>query len=294
MPSSLRHVLSPVLAHQAVRGRYKWMLLGDDDTIWSISAVLRMLETAQLPYGMPVAITDFTTRIKCSPEGQRSVFVQATDPRCQPCPAGATGESAGRRQPCPCVLPPGLAEGLLPECPREGPGRTIFYGGAGVLFSWGLVQQLASGRRAQPEPGVSNDAAPNYYTIAFSNLSRFGDDIMSEALRRYGVGFTSPPPMLQAAALPSTGVAASLFGAGVGGGSGKQRSLLQRRRLFGSFSIYNDKKSLDELLQRHQEAARLDPSHVRAMVSAHVRSRGVDLERYEEVVAQLEVLMSTV
>lgn len=60
--------MGPFLAnHSLAAGSYKWMLYGDDDTVFYLDNVLRMLET--LDHTMPYYITDHIWFLKSLTEG---------------------------------------------------------------------------------------------------------------------------------------------------------------------------------------------------------------------------------
>lgn len=54
-PGDTRAALAPLLAHRALRGRYRWQLYGDDDTIWFANGVLELVQ--KLDADMPYMIT---------------------------------------------------------------------------------------------------------------------------------------------------------------------------------------------------------------------------------------------
>ena len=63
--------MAPFLAnHSLAAGSYKWMLYGDDDTVFYLDNVLRMLET--LDHTMPYYITDHIWFLKSLTEGDLS------------------------------------------------------------------------------------------------------------------------------------------------------------------------------------------------------------------------------
>ena len=60
--------MAPFLAnHSLAAGSYKWMLYGDDDTVFYLDNLLRMLET--LDHTMPYYITDHIWFMKSLTEG---------------------------------------------------------------------------------------------------------------------------------------------------------------------------------------------------------------------------------
>ncbi|KAG2422385.1 hypothetical protein HXX76_016071 [Chlamydomonas incerta] len=216
LPLSLRHVMAPVLAHRAVSGRYKWMLLGDDDTLFSLPAVMAMLGKMKLSHTDPIAISDFLVRCHFENNKRHPKSPVPRDTRC-PAPNATTG--GGSKATEPCMLPPERTQpprfAKAPDCPPE--GEISYYGGAGVILSQGLlrrlsnhhlrahsvmVRSLANARDSDDSsfdhPGhasvVAKDDA-SFYAVVMSTFSEFGDTSMSEAWRRAGVGFTPPPPL---------------------------------------------------------------------------------------------------
>ncbi|PNW87881.1 hypothetical protein CHLRE_01g005701v5 [Chlamydomonas reinhardtii] len=216
---SLRHVMSPVLAHRAVSGKYKWMLLGDDDdTLFSLPAVMAMLGKMKLSHTKPIAISDFLVRchFENNKRHPRSPF--SRDTRC-PAPNATAAGGGGSKGIQPCMLPPERMQpprfAKAPDCPPE--GEISYYGGAGVILSQGLLRRLSNhhlrahsvmvrslansrGTDESSSDGpahasvVAKDDA-SFYAVVMSTFSEYGDTSMSEAWRRAGVGFTPPPPL---------------------------------------------------------------------------------------------------
>ena len=54
-PGDSRAALAPLLAHKALAGEYKWILYGDDDTIWFLNGVVQLLQN--LDPSMPYIVT---------------------------------------------------------------------------------------------------------------------------------------------------------------------------------------------------------------------------------------------
>lgn len=54
-PGDSRAALAPLLAHKALAGQYKWILYGDDDTIWFLNGVVQLLQN--LDPSMPYIVT---------------------------------------------------------------------------------------------------------------------------------------------------------------------------------------------------------------------------------------------
>uniref|UniRef100_A0A7S0WVN9 Uncharacterized protein n=1 Tax=Chlamydomonas leiostraca TaxID=1034604 RepID=A0A7S0WVN9_9CHLO len=60
-PGDIRIALGPALAHQALKARgwaYKFMLFGDDDTLWLLPSLLRLLNALRIDPALPVALSD--------------------------------------------------------------------------------------------------------------------------------------------------------------------------------------------------------------------------------------------
>ncbi|KXZ46964.1 hypothetical protein GPECTOR_39g458 [Gonium pectorale] len=55
-PGDTRWQAAPFMAHRYYGPTYKWMLLGDDDTLWFMPGLKRLLHSYN--YGMPYAISD--------------------------------------------------------------------------------------------------------------------------------------------------------------------------------------------------------------------------------------------
>ena len=60
-----RAALVPYLAHAAFGDTYKWLLYGDDDTVWFPESVMKLLEDfdPDLPYFITGKSTTYTTAI---------------------------------------------------------------------------------------------------------------------------------------------------------------------------------------------------------------------------------------
>ncbi|KAG2435453.1 hypothetical protein HYH02_011953 [Chlamydomonas schloesseri] len=186
VPGSLRLVLAPLLAHRKYAGKYKWMLLGDDDTLFSLTAVMAMLREMRVSHTDPLAISDFLVHCRFEADGKRNWKAPVTrDLRCPGAAAAAAaadlaaaaattaGSSldglAGRAtattsttsQPTrPCMLPPEHTGPPrfreAPDCPPE--GQTYFYGGAGIVLSHGLLERLVVNHvRTQPVLVAASD-----------------------------------------------------------------------------------------------------------------------------------------
>ncbi|KAG2489540.1 hypothetical protein HYH03_011991 [Edaphochlamys debaryana] len=100
-PGGLRHALSPLLAHAHYGDSYRWMLYGDDDTLFFLQGAQRLLRNFDAD--QPLAITDNTWYMdeRASPVA----------PRCLPCnfnvsllDGAAEGSSFVPRPACPFCL----------------------------------------------------------------------------------------------------------------------------------------------------------------------------------------------
>ncbi|KAG2452950.1 hypothetical protein HYH02_002287 [Chlamydomonas schloesseri] len=61
-PHTIRHALTPIYTYEAlgaVNATFSWMLLGDDDTVWSLPAVLRLVNERRLNAEEPHMLGDF-------------------------------------------------------------------------------------------------------------------------------------------------------------------------------------------------------------------------------------------
>ncbi|KAG2452949.1 hypothetical protein HYH02_002286 [Chlamydomonas schloesseri] len=301
MPTSLRHVMAPLLAHTAHGGRYKWMLLGDDDTLFSLPAVLGLLREMRLPHTEPLAVSDFLVHCRHeasakpgTPGAKRYTAPVTRDPRCPAAPAAsATGARDAPPTP-PCILSPQSTQPPRfrphPDCPPE--GRTSFYGGAGVILSHGLMQRLAR-HNLHAQPVLASEAAASaagatdasFYAVAMSTYSLAGDTLMSEAWRRAGFSFTAPPPLPYE--LPQH---SSTQRQPCAGGSGAPPAPQCRR--FGSLVGFNDEASPEVMVHRHRLAAEVSPEAFRRVVSAHLRQRKANMTSYLAAMRELGALIA--
>ncbi|KAG2425710.1 hypothetical protein HXX76_013552 [Chlamydomonas incerta] len=238
-PHTIRHALTPLYSYDALggaNGTYSWMLLGDDDTVWNLPAVLRLLNERGLDAGEPHMLGDF--QYHCVREHFECTAPVAVDPRCAPCPAGVAY--------CPCRLPPGCTRRgwNYGECPYK--LRASPYGGAGLIFSMGMLKLLAR------DPHF-------YFPLALDTVvpeATSGDVALAEGARLLGYGFTNLLPAAEAAR--------------VAVGSPKQNIT---RRFFAPHCGFNDARSPAEHLCVLQDQAARDPAAFRTAVSVHARQR---------------------
>ena len=65
-----RAAMAPFFANQSAGDSYKWMLYGDDDTVFYLDNVLRMLEALDLDPAMPYFLTDHIWFLRSLTEGR--------------------------------------------------------------------------------------------------------------------------------------------------------------------------------------------------------------------------------
>lgn len=150
-----RAALTPFLAHEAYEGQYSWMLYGDDDTLFFIDSVSELLQ--DFDPSLPYVITDHYWWAD-EPDSESHFHPHERAPRCLPCHWTQEDEDQSLRadgyQPfvglpaCPCT-----AEHI---CRHDGRGffdescsmpvhphrAYSIHGGAGAIFSIGLMQRL--------------------------------------------------------------------------------------------------------------------------------------------------------
>lgn len=150
-----RAALTPFLAHEAYEGKYSWLLYGDDDTLFFIDSVSELLQ--DFDPSLPYVITDHYWWAD-EPESEDHFHPHERAPRCLPCHWTQEDEDRSLRadgyQPfvglpaCPCT-----AEHI---CRHDGRGffdescnmpvhphrAYSIHGGAGAIFSIGLMQRL--------------------------------------------------------------------------------------------------------------------------------------------------------
>ncbi|DBB03610.1 hypothetical protein WJX82_006761 [Trebouxia sp. C0006] len=180
----VRAGVTPFLAaHLHGYNNFKWMLYGDDDTVFFIDNALDMLEG--LDHNMPYFLTDhlwFPDQFDGRGGDHRKMHPNRSAPRCLPCgyqdplhqpngtsihvPAGSYRAPEG----CPCTLET-LCRGADnpgywgPECQwnkASHPGWWYFaHGGAGAILSVGLLRSIEWAkmeRRFDVDGGVSGDS----------------------------------------------------------------------------------------------------------------------------------------
>ncbi|GLI68035.1 hypothetical protein VaNZ11_012358 [Volvox africanus] len=213
-----RAAVAPFAAHRHFGETYKWMLYGDDDTLFFMEPVKRML--ASFDPSLPLALSDNLWYLSYQPN--------AHAPRCLPCHmANATLPSVeelvktphvrehirkylllrtandnvtdaeidavledARGVPGRLFVPTAACPICTPDlaCNRksnpEGPcNPSVAHGGAGMIFSVGLMRSIA-------------------YREAMACIRSFrsatgGDAIVSSCFWRHGIAFTDPGPLVR-------------------------------------------------------------------------------------------------
>lgn len=190
-----RAAIAPFLAHEAVDGNYKWMLFGDDDTIWLMKNVERLLENYD--HRLPYAISDYMYFGKTFGT-ENTVYEEhnrpwsdgswhagsTTAPRCLPChldlPAGWQESLQGPMMMRACSCSPRLACMANRKACAHSRFRPPFpYGGAGIILSRGLFDHVDKDEILQCiRNGVS--------------VSNGGDQLLAHCLWKQGIAATDP------------------------------------------------------------------------------------------------------
>ncbi|KAK9816820.1 hypothetical protein WJX72_005362 [[Myrmecia] bisecta] len=143
-----RAALVPFMAHRQLGDTYKWLLYGDDDTVWFIDGMMRILEN--LDPDMPYFITD---HMWWSSHPGRASHPNREAPRCLPCNFDDSGLDKSRApfnapKGCPCT-PQLLCDtderGIFNQycdIPRAPIATFSMHGGAGGIMSIGLMRAV--------------------------------------------------------------------------------------------------------------------------------------------------------
>ncbi|DBA79457.1 TPA: hypothetical protein ACH3X2_007729 [Trebouxia sp. C0005] len=185
-----RAALTPFLAHEAYEGQYSWLLYGDDDTLFFVDSVSELLQ--DFDPSLPYVITDHYWWAD-EPDSDNHFHPHERAPRCLPCHWSQEGEDRSLRadgyQPfvglpaCPCT-----AEHI---CRHDGRGffdescnmpvhphrAYSIHGGAGAIFSIGLMQKL-------PLKFMEDCMA--------TMTGTGGDALLSRCIWKAGYAFTDP------------------------------------------------------------------------------------------------------
>lgn len=144
-----RAALMPFIAHKELGDTYKWLLYGDDDTIFFLDTVLRLLE--QFDHDIPYFITD---HFWWPSVPNHPTHPNHEAPRCLPChhqpPADTTHAPLDAPIGCPCtpqVLcakdPDHRIYNKWCDVPRAPAQTYSMHGGAGSLLSVALLRNIS-------------------------------------------------------------------------------------------------------------------------------------------------------
>ncbi|KAG2454903.1 hypothetical protein HYH02_000733 [Chlamydomonas schloesseri] len=178
-PGDFRAAVAPFAAHRHYGDSYKWMLYGDDDTVFFLPGVRKLL--ARFDPEQPLALSDNLWHDSRHPR------LEAV--RCLPCGFDVSKLPPAQLRTNNSYVP----RAACPYCTREKacpPGRpdcdiTGAHGGAGMIFSVGLMRQAAL--------SYDNALGCMYSIYGCSG----GDGLVSQCLWRAGYGFTDPGHSLQ-------------------------------------------------------------------------------------------------
>eukprot|EP00891_Asterochloris_glomerata_P009889 jgi/Astpho2/9889/fgenesh1_pg.00152_%23_12_t len=143
-----RAALVPYLAHKALGDSYKWLLYGDDDTVWFMDSVQKVLE--DLDPELPYFITD---HMWWASSPGRATHPNREAPRCLPCEfddSEVNKSAAPFNAPkgCPCtaqLICDSDERGLFNEfcdMPKAPVATYSMHGGAGGIMSIGMMRAV--------------------------------------------------------------------------------------------------------------------------------------------------------
>lgn len=190
-----RAAWAPFLAFNASNGDFQWLLYGDDDTVWNLANVRRLLEgyDSALPYVISDSFNWRNPYQGCPYDhgGVEKAFMMyhPKAPRCLPChfqkPPGWGDPIAPMVPGCPCT--PELACQADPPVCNMSKGTDFWiptlYGGTGWIMSRGLFTKLNL-------TGMEECVAMQSKVIDYS------DGVLSGCLWMYNVSATDPGPLL--------------------------------------------------------------------------------------------------
>ena len=155
-------------------GSYKWVFHGDDDTVFLKGALKQLLQNYDPD--IPYFITDsFFANVDDRPSRVVPACFPCHNPKAQGCPC--TPDVACQQNILTIINDPTNSSCLQKQW------RWHAYGGAGIIFSRGLLKELAK-RRIEFEQCAWN----------FREDLNFGDMTLSECLWRLGFAPTHPGP----------------------------------------------------------------------------------------------------
>jgi len=198
-PGDYRLAHTPLTAHG--RNKYKWMLYGDDDTLWLMDAVARLVEP--FDHTMPVMLSDNFWKCMGSTyisHGMRVCYDRNQDvPRCSACHGPHV---PGLVRGCPCRSPEDTCEANLPptlylkddmeknfsytkEKCVAGEYRFHHFGGAGLILSVAAVEALVG------QSDTYDKCVLRYRSRGNEESLEFGDLVASQCIREtIGLGYT--------------------------------------------------------------------------------------------------------
>ncbi|EFJ48850.1 hypothetical protein VOLCADRAFT_90525 [Volvox carteri f. nagariensis] len=179
-PGDYRAAVAPFAAHRQFGDKYKWMLYGDDDTVFFMPGVRKLV--AQFDHNLPIALSDNLWHdsshprleaVRCLPCGFNTSLLRVPSAKntTDGTPAAANYTP---RPACPFCTPVDACPPWKPEC-KGGGGA---HGGAGIILSVGLMRKL-----------LYDDAIACMESIFHCSG---GDCLVSRCIWRAGYGFTDP------------------------------------------------------------------------------------------------------
>lgn len=282
-PADFRGSMVLVMAHRIFKGNYKWMLWGDDDTIWFPYGARRLLH--RWDHSLPHAITD-----NFWPENHRMPGKHAA--RCMPCHASSRSEDTagaglvtavdGFTAPlaCPVCTTRLLCDNLAgfgwhysAWLEQEGGGACInstgssywpepsasLHGGTGMAFSIAALEQMAVSNKW--EKCVHDPFGWNQTYIGVHNWNTGGDAVVTRCLWLLGIGITDTGTAMEGPFQPVTKLEWWNFTAKSPAdfkalwkyeGSWERR---ERKRLFGG-SSHSNRQDLNDMLSQWSDDSR--------------------------------------
>lgn len=190
-PGDYRGAMTPLIAHRLLEGDYKWLIYGDDDTIFFPEGIARALETHHLDADMPYFVSDSQWGFGVDDDPDPAEW----NPRCVPCDfdPGDQDESVAPVPPlrgCPCNTTAickhwqqHLPGKVFKSCTKASlrvpsPAWLGIHGDAGALLSVGLMRQLD----------------PDTFEQCLMNITAYagGDNKISRCIWAAGFGLTDP------------------------------------------------------------------------------------------------------
>jgi hypothetical protein len=245
----------PIYAWDYLGGTFKWLLVGDDDTVFFRAPVKQALE--HFDHTLPYFLTDSFFN-----QGQRPRW---DVPTCLPCHSNNTSLAQPRGCPCKpevaCRKPglPNPGNVTVAECVRlwDRKWRWHAFGGAGWILSAGLVEQLAKQRKA--------------YEMCAWEVRDYGDRTASACLWRLGFA----PTEFSTAAYGDRGTAPRLDSFGKVNNSPTPKALLIRMLQAMKQPGSKQHQEVTNMLSWHLKERALKKAYNNSMVAATVAVREV-------------------